>query len=218
RRLQTDRIDLLYQHRVDPKIPIEETVGAMADLIQEGKVRYLGLSEAGVVNIQKAHATYPISALQSEYSIWERNLEDEIIPLLNQLGIGLVPFSPLGRGFLTGFAKRAEEYPENDYRRLDPRYQGANYDANMRVVSVVYELAKEKEVTGSQIALAWILHKGNNFVPIPGTKHQKYLEENLNALKIVLTSADINKLDEVATLNKIAGLRYGEQNMKHVDR
>lgn len=218
RRLQTDHIDLLYQHRVDPNVPIEETVGAMAELVQAGKVRYLGLSEAGVANIQKAHATHPISALQSEYSLWERNLEDEIIPLLHKLGIGLVPFSPLGRGFLTGTAKRAEEYPENDYRRLDPRYQGTNYDANMRAVANVHDLAKAKNATASQIALAWILHKGDNFVPIPGTKQQKYLEENINALKIVLTPADMHQLDDAITVNTIAGPRYNEQLMKHVDR
>lgn len=216
RRLQTDHIDLLYQHRVDPNVPIEETVGAMAELVKEGKVRYLGLSEAGIANIQKAHATHPISALQSEYSLWERNLEKDIIPLLNKLGIGLVPFSPLGRGFLTGTAKRAEEYPENDFRKLDPRYQGANYDANMHAVSVVNDVAKEKNATPSQIALAWILHKGNNFVPIPGTKRQQYLEENLKSLKVVLTASDILKLEDAT--NKIAGPRYNEQLMKHVDR
>lgn len=218
RRLQTDHIDLLYQHRVDPNVPIEETIGAMADLIKEGKVRYLGLSEAGVANIQKAHATHPISVLQSEYSLWERNLEKDIIPLLNKLEIGLVPFSPLGRGFLTGTAKRAEEYPENDYRRQDPRYQGANYDANMHAVSVVQDVAKEKKATPSQIALAWILHKGNNFVPIPGTKRREYLEENLQSLKIVLTAEDIRKLDDAITSHKIVGPRYGEQQMKLVDR
>jgi aryl-alcohol dehydrogenase-like predicted oxidoreductase len=218
RRLQTDHIDLLYQHRVDPNVPIEETIGAMADLIKEGKVRYLGLSEAGVANIQKAHATHPISVLQSEYSLWERNLEKDIIPLLNKLEIGLVPFSPLGRGFLTGTAKRAEEYPEGDYRRQDPRYQGANYDANMHAVSVVQDVAKEKKATPSQIALAWILHKGNNFVPIPGTKRLAYLEENLQSLKIVLTIEDIRKLDDAITSHKIVGPRYSEQQMKLVDR
>ncbi len=217
-RLQTDYIDLLYQHRVDPNVPIEDTVGAMAELVQEGKVRFLGLSEAGVANIQKAHATHPISALQSEYSIWERNLEKDIIPLLHQLGIGLVPFSPLGRGFLTGTAKRAEEYPENDFRRQDPRYQGENYDANMRAVAVVQALAKEKQVTTSQIALAWILHKGNDFVPIPGTKQRRYLDENVQALKVALTANEIQQLDVALAANNIAGPRYNERLMKQVDR
>lgn len=217
-RLQTDYIDLLYQHRVDPNVPIEDTVGAMAELVQEGKVRFLGLSEAGVANIQKAHATHPISALQSEYSIWERNLEKDIIPLLHQLGIGLVPFSPLGRGFLTGTAKRAEEYPENDFRRQDPRYQGENYDANMRAVAVVQALAKAKQVTTSQIALAWILHKGNDFVPIPGTKQRSYLDENVQALKVALTVNEIQQLDIALAANNIAGPRYNERLMKQVDR
>ncbi|MFL5534402.1 MAG: aldo/keto reductase, partial [Gemmatimonadales bacterium] len=170
RRLGTDRIDLLYQHRVDPEVPIEEVVGTMADLVNQGKVRFLGLSEAGEHTIRRAHAVHPISALQSEYSLWERNLEPRIIPLLRELGIGLVPFSPLGRGFLTGTAKRAEEYPEGDYRRGDPRYQGENYDANMRAASEVQKLARTKGATSGQIALAWLLHKGSDLVPIPGTK------------------------------------------------
>ncbi len=218
KRLQTDHIDLLYQHRIDPSVPIEEVMGAMADLVREGKVKYLGLSEAGEENIRKAHAVHPISALQSEYSLWERNLEEKIIPLIHQLGIGLVPFSPLGRGFLTGNVKRAEEYPENDYRRGDPRYQGKNYDANMNAVSIVHNIAKEKNATPGQIALAWILHKGNDFVPIPGTKHQKYLEENINALNISLSPADIKKLDDALPPSKIAGPRYSEPQMKFVDR
>src|SRR6185312_7876643 len=159
-RLATDRIDLLYQHRVDPAVPIEETVGAMADLVRAGTVRFLGLSEAGEQTIRRAHAVHPITALQSEYSLWERNLEPRIIPLLRELGIGLVPFAPLGRGFLTGAVKRAEEYPEGDYRRGDPRYQGENFDANMRVASVVRDLAVRKGATAGQIALAWLLHKG----------------------------------------------------------
>ena len=157
---QTDHIDLLYQHRVDPAVPIEDVVGAMAELVREGKVRFLGLSEAGERTIRRAHAVHPIAALQSEYSLWERNLEPRIIPLLRELGIGLVPFAPLGRGFLTGAVKRAEEYPEGDYRRNDPRYQGENFDANMRAASAVRELAARKGVTPGQIALAWLLHKG----------------------------------------------------------
>ncbi|HVL18395.1 MAG TPA: aldo/keto reductase, partial [Gemmatimonadales bacterium] len=164
RRLRTDRIDLLYQHRVDPAVPIEEVVGVMADLVREGKARFLGLSEAGVETIRRAHAVHPISALQSEYSLWERNLEAEIIPVLRELEIGLVPFSPLGRGFLTGTARRAEEYPEGDYRRGDPRFQGANYDANMRAAKVVAELARELGATPAQVALAWVLARGSDMV------------------------------------------------------
>src|SRR3954471_20556948 len=179
RRLGTDYIDLLYQHRVDPAVPIEDVVGAMGDLVREGKVRYLGLSEAGERTIRRANAVHPIAALQSEYSLWERNLEPGIIPLCRELGIGLVPFAPLGRGFLTGSVKRAEEYPEGDFRRNDPRYQGENFDRNMRAASVVREIAKNHDVTPAQIALAWLLHKGEDIVPIPGTKRRKYLEENV---------------------------------------
>src|SRR5581483_4941851 len=165
RRLETDHIDLLYQHRVDPKVPIEDVVGTMADLVREGKVRYLGLSEAGERTIRRAHAVHPISALQSEYSLWERNLEPRIIPLLRELGIGLVAFSPLGRGFLTGDVKRAEEYPEGDFRRGDPRYQGENFDANMRAAATVRAIATRKGATSGQIALAWLLHRGDDIVP-----------------------------------------------------
>jgi aryl-alcohol dehydrogenase-like predicted oxidoreductase len=218
RRLDTDYIDLLYQHRVDPAVPIEEVVGAMADLLREGKVRFLGLSEAGEKTIRRAHATFPISALQSEYSLWERNLETGIIPLLRELGIGLVPFSPLGRGFLTGTAKRAEEYPEGDYRRGDPRYQGENFDANMRAASVVGDLAAHKDATPSQIALAWLLCKGDDLVPIPGTKRRAYLEENIEAASLTLTAAEIEQLDEALPLDVAAGLRYNERMMALIDR
>src|SRR5437867_8245900 len=169
RRLQTDHIDLLYQHRVDRSVPIEDVVGAMAELVREGKVLFLGLSEAGEQTIRPAHAVHPIAALQSEYSLWERNLEPRIIPLLRELGIGLVPFAPLGRGFLTGEVKRAEEYPDGDFRRNDPRYQGENFEANMRAASVVRELAEGKGVTAGQVALAWLLHRAPDVVPIPGT-------------------------------------------------
>src|SRR2546422_9362645 len=175
RRLATDRIDLLYQHRVDPDVPIEDVVGVMSDLVSEGKIRFLGLSEAGEQTIRRAHAVHPITALQSEYSLWERNLEPRIIPLLSELGIGLVPFSPLGRGFLTGTAKRGEEYSEDDFRRGDPRFAGRNFDANMLAASAVHELAAQKGATPGQIALAWLLHKGNDVVPIPGTKRRRYL-------------------------------------------
>ncbi|MGH7639059.1 MAG: aldo/keto reductase, partial [Gemmatimonadaceae bacterium] len=187
RRLATDRIDLLYQHRVDPAVPIEDTVGAMAEMVREGKVRFLGLSEAGERTIRRAHAVHPISALQSEYSLWERNLEPQIIPVLRELEIGLVPFAPLGRGFLTGVVRRAEEYPEGDFRRGDPRYQGANFDANMRAASAVQDIAARKGLTPAPIALAWLLHKGDDIVPIPGTKRRRYLEEDVGAAALFLS-------------------------------
>jgi aryl-alcohol dehydrogenase-like predicted oxidoreductase len=218
RRLGTDRIDLLYQHRVDPEVPIEDVVGTMAELMGEGKVRFLGLSEAGEENIRRAHAVHPISALQSEYSLWERNLEARILPLLRELGIGLVPFSPLGRGFLTGAAKRASEYPEGDYRRGDPRFQDENYDANMRAASVVKEVAQRLSATPAQVALAWILGKGNDLVPIPGTKRRRYLEENLGAADLELATADMEQLDAALPPEAIAGARYNESMMTFVDR
>ena len=218
RRLGTDHIDLLYQHRVDPEVPIEEVVGTMADLVREGKVGFLGLSEAGETTIRRAHAVHPITALQSEYSLWERNLEPRIIPLLRELGIGLVPFSPLGRGFLTGTAKRAEEYPEDDFRRGDPRYQGENFDANMRAASAVREVAARKGATPAQIALAWLLHKGDDMVPIPGTKRRKYLEENVAAVEIELSPAELAQLEEALSPEHVSGPRYNEQLMATVDR
>lgn len=218
RRLRTDRIDLLYQHRVDPAVPIEETVGAMADLVREGKVRFLGLSEAGEQSIRRAHATHPISALQSEYSLWERNLEPRIIPLLRELRIGLVPFAPLGRGFLTGAVKRAEDYPPDDFRHRDPRYQGENFDANMRAAAAVRELAAAKGVTPAQIALAWLLHKGDDIVPIPGTKRRRYLEEDLAASDVALGEADMRALDAALPPEKVAGPRYNARQMAQVDR
>ena len=218
RRLQTDHIDLLYQHRVDPNVPIEEVVGAMAELVRAGKVKYLGLSEAGEKTIRRAHAVHPISALQSEYSLWERNLEPRIIPLLRELGIGLVPFAPLGRGFLTGAVKRAEEYPEGDFRRGDPRYQGENFDANVRAASAVQAVAKQKGVTAGQVALAWLLHKGKDIVPIPGTKRRTYLEENIGATKVALSARDMTSLDAALAPEKVSGPRYGEKAMAQVDR
>ena len=218
RRLETDRIDLLYQHRVDPAVPIEDVVGTMAELVGEGKVRFLGLSEAGEGTIRRAHAVHPIAALQSEYSLWERNLEPRIIPLLRELGIGLVPFAPLGRGFLTGAVKRAEEYPEGDFRRGDPRYQGENFDANVRAASAVRELATRKGATPGQIALAWLLAKGSDVAPIPGTKRRKYLEENVAAADIRLTQNDMATLDAALAPEKVAGPRYGEKAMSQVDR
>jgi aryl-alcohol dehydrogenase-like predicted oxidoreductase len=217
-RLATDHIDLLYQHRVDPEVPIEEVVGTMAELVREGKVRFLGLSEAGEQTIRRAHAVHPITALQSEYSLWERNLEPRIIPLLRELGIGLVPFSPLGRGFLAGNVKRAEEYPEGDFRRGDPRFQGANFDANMRAASIVRDLGARKNATPAQIALAWLLHKGEDIVPIPGTKRRKYLEENVGAASITLSADEMATLDDALRPETIAGPRYNERAMGWVDR
>jgi aryl-alcohol dehydrogenase-like predicted oxidoreductase len=218
RRLATDRIDLLYQHRVDPAVPIEDVVRTMADLVREGKVRFLGLSEAGEQTIRRAHAVHPISALQSEYSLWERNLEPRIIPLLRELGIGLVPFAPLGRGFLTGAVKRAEEYPESDFRRNDPRYEGENFDANVRAATAVRELATRKGVTPGQIALAWLLHKGPDIVPIPGTKRRRYLEENVGAADVPLSAEEMTELDAALAPEKVAGARYTAKQMAQVDR
>lgn len=218
RRLDTDHIDLLYQHRVDPQVPIEEVVGTMADLVGEGKVRYLGLSEASEKTIRRAHAIHPISALQSEYSLWERNLEERIIPTLRELGIGMVPFSPLGRGFLTGTAKRAEEYPEGDFRRGDPRYQGENFDANMRAAAAVHEMAAAKGATAGQIALAWLLHKGDDMAPIPGTKRRSYLEENIGAAAITLSAAEMALLDQTLSPDQVAGPRYNAATMAMIDR
>ncbi len=217
-RLDTDHIDLLYQHRVDPAVPIEDVVGTMGDLVREGKVRYLGLSEAGERTIRRAHAVHPISALQSEYSLWERNLEPHIIPLLRELGIGLVPFAPLGRGFLAGEVKRAEEYPADDFRHEDPRYKGSNFDANMQTVSIVRDLAARKGATAAQIALAWLLRKGNDIVPIPGTKRQRYLEENVGAASVRLTYDEMATLDTALAAGKVAGPRYSEKRMEQVDR
>src|SRR5271165_1342321 len=194
-RLQTSYIDLRYQHRIDPAVPIEDVAGTVGDLVKRGKVRFFGLSEAGIGNIRRAHAVHPVSALQSEYSLWERNLEPEIIPVLRELGIGLVPFSPLGRGFLTGEVKRAEEYPEGDFRRNDPRYQGENYDANVKAARIVHDIAQTLNAKPGQIALAWLLHKGPDIVPIPGTKRRTYLEENIAAAAIPLSAAQLQALD-----------------------
>jgi len=218
RRLGTDHVDLLYQHRVDPAVPIEEVVGAMSDLVREGKARWLGLSEAGEANIRRAHAVHPISALQSEYSLWERNLEPRILPLLRELGIGLVPFSPLGRGFLTGTALRAEDYPEGDYRRTDPRYQGANFDANHRAAAAVRDLARARGATPGQVALAWLLHKGEDVVPIPGTKRRKFLEENVGAADLEFSPAELQALDASLPGGKASGERYGPRMSNLIDR
>ena len=217
-RLGIDHIDLFYQHRVDPAVPIEDTVGAMADLVKAGKVRCLGLSEAGAKTIRRAHKVHPIAALQSEYSIWERNVEPDILPTLRELGIGFVPFSPLGRGFLTGTAKRAEAYAETDYRRNEPRLAGENYDANMRIVEAVKAIAAEKGATPGQIALAWLLAQAPDIVPIPGTKRRAYLEENAGAASIVLSPQDLDQIAKAAPPGATAGPRYTERSMKFIDR
>jgi aryl-alcohol dehydrogenase-like predicted oxidoreductase len=218
-RLRTDYVDLFYQHRVDPAVPIEDVVGAMAELVREGKVRFLGLSEAGEATIRRAHAVHPISALQSEYSLWERNLEAKIIPVLRELHIGLVPFAPLGRGFLAGSVRRAEEYPADDFRRGDPRFAGENFDANMRAAAVVRQISnRRKDATPAQVALAWLLHKGNDIVPIPGTKRRKYLEENVAAAALALSAAEIAELDRALAPDKVAGPRYNPQLMATIDR
>ena len=218
RRLGTDYIDLLYQHRVDRTVPIEDVAGAVGDLVKQGKVRFFGLSEAGVANIRRAHAVHPVSALQSEYSLWERNLEPEIIPVLRELGIGLVPFCPLGRGFLTGEVKRAEDYPEGDFRRTDPRYQGENYDANVKAARIVHEIAAANHAKPGQIALAWLLHKGDDIVPIPGTKRRKYLEENVAAATVELDPAQMKVLDDALAPEKVSGKRYADWIMATIDR
>ena len=217
-RLGLDHIDLLYQHRIDPAVPIEEVIGTVSRLIEAGKVRFVGLSEAGASNIRRAHATHPVSVLQSEYSLWERNLEEEIVPLLRELGIGLTPFSPLGRGFLTGAVKRAEDYPEGDYRRNDPRYTGENFDRNVAAAEKVNAVAEAKGVKPGQIALAWLLAKGDDIAPIPGTKRRTYLEENVAAADIRLSADDVAALDAALPPGSIAGPRYTENQMAMVDR
>jgi aryl-alcohol dehydrogenase-like predicted oxidoreductase len=218
RRLGVDVIDLYYQHRVDPATPIEETVGAMAQLVKEGKVRYLGLSEAGSQTIRRAHAVHPISALQTEYSLWTRDPEDDLLATCRELGIGFVPYSPLGRGFLTGQIKRFEDLAEDDYRRKSPRFQGENFQKNLDLVARIEAMAKEKGCTASQLALAWVLAQGEDIVPIPGTKRRNYLEENLGALNVQLTARDLARINEVAPRDAAAGLRYPEAMMGTVNK
>ncbi|MEU7138837.1 aldo/keto reductase [Nocardia sp. NPDC046473] len=208
RRLGVDHIDLYYQHRVDPQVPIEETVGAMAELVQAGKVRQLGLSEAGTQTLRRAHAVHPIAALQSEWSVWTRDLEAEIAPVARELGIGLVPFSPLGRGFLTGRYNSVEGMAENDVRRTQPRFADGNLERNLAIVAKLNELAEAKGVTAGQLALAWVQHRGEDVVPIPGTRRQRYLEENLAALAIELSAADLAAIEAAAPAEQIAGTRY----------
>ncbi|MGO9172324.1 MAG: aldo/keto reductase [Rhodomicrobium sp.] len=218
KRLGTGHIDLFYQHRVDPNVPIEDTVGAMAELVKAGKVRYLGLSEASPATLRRAHAVHPITALQSEYSLWERGVEAEVLPTCRELGIGFVPYSPLGRGFLTGTAKRAEDYPQDDYRRMQPRFQGENFDRNMKIVDAVKAVASAKAATPGQIALAWLLVQGPDIVPIPGTKRRTYLEENTGATEIMLLPEDLEALEEAAPPGAAAGERYLERMMALLDR
>ena len=216
-RLRTDRLDLLYQHRVDPAVPIEDVAGTVADLVRAGKARYFGLSEASAATIRRAHKIFPVSVLQSEYSLWERHLEAQIIPVLRELGIGLVPFAPLGRGFLAGGVKRAEEYPENDHRRHDPRFEGANFDRNVEAANVVREIALSHGATPGQIAIAWLLHRGSDIVPIPGTKRRSYLLENVAAASVSLSAADLGRLAVALDPSRILGDRYNETYMKLVD-
>jgi aryl-alcohol dehydrogenase-like predicted oxidoreductase len=218
RRLGVNVIDLYYQHRVDPETPIEETVGAMADLVRKGKVRFLGLSEAGAETIRRAHAVHPITALQSEYSLWTRDPEKEVLGVCRELGIGFVPYSPLARGFLTGQIKKCVHLPEHDYRHTTPRFQGENFQRNLDLVKRVEEIAREKKCTVAQLALAWALAQGNDIVPIPGTKRRKYLQENIGALDVTLTSEDFARIDEVAPHEAVAGARYPDWAMAMVDR
>ncbi|MGG7572129.1 aldo/keto reductase [Streptomyces sirii] len=217
RRLGVDHIDLYYQHRVDPRTPIEETVGAMAELVAAGKVRHLGLSEAGVETLRRAHAVHPIAALQSEWSLWTRDLEQEIAPVCRELGIGLVPFSPLGRGFLTGQYTSVQGLAESDVRRTQPRFADGNLEQNLAIVGKLNELAAEKGISAGQLALAWVQYRGDDVVPIPGTRRQKYLEENLGALAVELSPDEIAAIDAAAPAARIAGTRYDEVSMTFVD-
>ena len=218
KRLGVEVIDLYYQHRVDPQTPIEDTVGAMAALVKEGKVRYLGLSEAAPATIRRAHATHPIAALQTEYSLWSRDPEEEILPTVRDLGIGFVPYSPLGRGFLTGQFKRPEDLPEGDYRRNAPRFQGENFERNLGLVGQVEAMAQEKGCTPAQLALAWVLAQGEDIVPIPGTKRRRYLEQNAGALDVRLTPDDLARIGQAVPPGAAAGTRYAAPQMAALNR
>jgi aryl-alcohol dehydrogenase-like predicted oxidoreductase len=218
KRLGVDAIDLYYQHRVDPHVPIEETVGAMAELVRAGKVRHLGLSEASAQTIRRANKVHPIAALQTEYSLWTRDPEDEILPTTHELGVAFVAYSPLGRGFLTGQIKRFEDFAPDDYRRNSPRFQGENFQKNLELVKRVEEIAKEKKCTPSQLALAWLLAQGQDIIPIPGTKRRKYLEENVGAWNVILTPQDLRRIDELTPHGAAAGNRYPESMMAAVNR
>jgi len=218
RRLGVDHIDLYYQHRVDPNTPIEETVGAMAELVREGKVRFIGLSEASPATIRRAHRVHPITALQTEYSLWSRDVEDEILPTVRELGIGFVAYSPLGRGFLTGRFRTIDDLPADDYRRSSPRFQGENFQKNLDLVRHIESVARQKQCTPSQLALAWLLARGNDIVPIPGTKHVTYLEENVGALDVSLSADDLARIDAIAPRGVASGARYPEASMTTTNR
>jgi aryl-alcohol dehydrogenase-like predicted oxidoreductase len=218
KRLGVETIDLYYQHRVDPKTPIEETVGTMAELVREGKVRFLGLSEASSATIRRAHAVHPIAALQTEYSLWTRDPEEDVLLTTRELGVAFVAYSPLGRGFLTGQIKKYDDLAADDYRRMSPRFQGQNFQKNLDLVARVEQLAKEKNCTPGQLALAWLLAQGEGIIPIPGTKRRKYLEENIGALNVELSPDDLRRLEEVAPKGAASGLRYPEHMMAMVNR
>lgn len=218
RRLGVDHIDLYYQHRVDPDVPIEETVGAMAELVTAGKVRHLGLSEASADTIRRAHAVHPVAALQSEWSLWTRDLEDEIAPVCRELGIGLVPFSPLGRGFLTGRVTSVDKLEEGDVRRTQPRFADGNLERNLAIVDALASLAARRGVTAGQLALAWVQHRGDDVVPIPGTRRQRYLEENLAAATLELSADELAAIDAAAPVGSVAGSRYDEKSLAAVDK
>jgi aryl-alcohol dehydrogenase-like predicted oxidoreductase len=218
KRLGIDHIDLYYQHRVDPDVPIEETVGAMADLVKAAKVRYLGLSEAAAATIRRAHAVYPISALQTEYSLWTRDVEDEILPTLRALGIGFVPYSPLGRGFLTGRFRTIDDLPADDVRRSHPRFQGENFEKNLKLVDHINDMAREKACSPAQLALGWVMAQGEGIVPIPGTKRRGYLEENVGAVSVRLSADELRRIDEAFPKGATAGPRYPAHAMAAVNR
>jgi len=218
RRLGVDHIDLYYQHRVDPEVPIEDTVGAMSDLVRQGKVRFLGLSEAAPGTIRRAARVHPITALQTEYSLWTRHVEADILPTCRELGIGFVPYSPLGRGFLTGRIRSAEDLPDEDYRRVSPRFQAENLARNLQLVAEVEAIARERGATPAQLALAWVLHRGDDVVPIPGTKRRRYLEENLGALEIALTPDEVRRIGEAFDPGDVQGERYPEGAMRAIDQ
>ncbi|MCL6325411.1 aldo/keto reductase [Pectobacterium polaris] len=217
-RLGTDVIDLYYQHRIDPTVPIEETVGTLAKLVQEGKIRYIGLSEASVTTLERAHRVHPITALQSEYSLWTRDMEAEILPTCERLGIGFVPYSPLGRGFLTGAIRSPDDLAADDFRRTNPRFSGENFGKNLQLVEKINQLAQEKQVTPSQLALAWVLAQGEHIVPIPGTKRRRYLEENVAALDVTLTKEELAAIDAIFPPDAAAGERYGKESMAALNR
>lgn len=217
RRLGVGTIDLYYQHRVDPEVPIEDTVAAMAELVREGKVRFLGLSEAAPATIRRAHRVHPIAALQTEYSLWSRDVEDEVMPTVRELGIGFVAYSPLGRGFLTGQFRSPADFPDDDYRRFHPRFAGENFDANIALVREIERLAEEKGCTAAQLALAWVLARGEDIVPIPGTKRRKYLDQNIAALELELSGPELARLDEILPPGAAAGPRYHAAGMATIN-